>query len=177
MQERKITKVLLTEEEISKKVSELAKQIENDYIGEEIVIVCFLTGSMMFVSDLVRRIGNKVSVKIEALPVSVYEGAKRSDKVRVNLDLKTNLKGRHVLIVDDIIEKGDTMDYIARIFEYQNPQSLKICVLLTKSSARTKGLNIEIDYLGFAIGNEFVVGYGMDYDQQYRNLPYIGVLS
>ena len=177
MNEKKVVNILITEKEIEEKVDEIAQQIRSDYDGNEIIIVCILTGSMIFVSDLVRKIGDSVLVRIEVLPVSVYEGTKRSDKVRVDFDFKTNLMDRHVIVVDDIVDKGDTMDYIVHILNYQKPRSLKVCALLNKPCQRTERLALNIDYLGFSIDNHFVVGYGMDFDQQFRNLPYIGVLS
>ena len=177
MSEKRIVKVLYTQEEIEAKVSELALQIENDYAGRELVIVCVLSGSMMFVTDLVRKISEKVFVKIDVLSATSYEGTESSGKVRINLDVRSDLKGKDVIIVEDIVDSGGTLDYIIYHLNYQKPRSLKVCTFLDKPTRRREGLSIKIDYLGFSIDDHFVVGYGLDYEQQYRNLPYIGILS
>ena len=177
MSEKRIVKVLFTQEEIEAKVSELASQIERDYAGRELVIVCVLSGSMMFFTDLVRKISEKVFVKIDVLSASSYQGTESSGKVRINLDVQSDLKDKDVVIVEDIVDSGGTLDYIVYHLKYQKPRSLKVCTFLDKPARRREGLSIEIDYLGFAIDDYFVVGYGLDYEQQYRNLPYIGVLS
>jgi len=177
MPKREVNRVLLSSEEIDEKVSELARKIENDYAGKEIVVIPILKGSMIFVSDLMRKIGNRVSVIVDVFSVSSYEGTEYGGKARINLDLITNLKGKDVLIVDDIVDTGNTMNYIIHLLKYQRPKTLKVCALLTKPSRRAEGVAVCIDYLGFSIDNHFVVGYGLDYNQQYRNLPYIGILS
>lgn len=177
MLEKKIASVLFTQEEIEARVSELASQIERDYAGRELVIVCVLSGSVMFVADLVRKISEKVFVRIDVLSASSYHGTESSGKVRINLDAQSDLNGKDVVIVEDIVDTGGTLDYIIYHLNYQKPRSLKVCTFLDKPSRRKEGLSIKIDYLGFAIDDHFVVGYGLDYEQQYRNLPYIGILS
>ena len=177
MAKKIISSILYTEKEIEQRVSELANQIESDYAGRELIIICVLSGSMTFVTDLTRRIGDKVSVRIDLLSASSYEGEKTTGKVHINLDVKADLRDKDVLIVEDIIDSGVTLDYIIYHLKYQKPKSLKICALLTKPSRRWEGINIDIDYLGFSIDDHFVVGYGLDCDQQYRNLPYIGIVS
>ena len=174
---KRIVKVLYTQEEIEAKVNELAMQIENDYAGRELVIVCVLSGSMMFVTDLVRKISEKVFIKIDVLSATSYEGTESSGKVRINLDVRSDLRDKDVIVVEDIVDSGGTLDYIIYHLKYQKPKSLKICTFLDKPARRKDGLSIKIDYLGFSIDDHFVVGYGLDYEQQYRNLPYIGILS
>jgi len=173
----RIKEILFSQEEIEAKVSELAAQIERDYVGRELVMVCVLSGSIMFVADLVRRISDKVFVKIDVLSASSYEGMESSGKVRINLDVRSDLKDKDVLVVEDIVDSGGTLDYILYHLRYQKPKSLKVCTFLDKPSRRRSDLSIDIDYIGFSIEDHFVVGYGLDYEQQYRNLPYVGILS
>jgi len=177
MSEKRIVKTLISQKEIETKVGELASQIEKDYTGRELVIVCVLSGSMMFVTDLVRKISENVFVKIDVLSASSYEGTESSGKVRINLDVRSDLRDKDVIVVEDIIDSGGTLDYILYHLRYQKPRSLKVCTFLDKPSRRREGLSIHIDYLGFSIEDHFVVGYGLDYEQQYRNLPYVGILS
>jgi hypoxanthine phosphoribosyltransferase len=175
--EKKVSSVLYTKEQIEDRVNELAKQIENDYVGRELIFVCILSGSMMFASDLVRKISDKVFVRIDVLSASSYDKTESTGKVFINMDVKADLQDKDVIVVEDIIDTGNTIDYIIYHLKYRNPRSLKICSFLDKPKRRAEGIEIKIDYLGFEIPDHFVVGYGLDYEQQYRNLPYIGILS
>ena len=177
MPKKRVAKVLFTQEQIEAKVSELAAQIERDYAGRELVIVCVLSGSIMFVTDLVRKIGQDVFVRIDVLSASSYSGTESTGKVRINLDVRSDLRDKDVIVVEDIVDTGGTLDYILYHLKYQKPRSLKVCTFLDKPSRRRPGLCIDIDYVGFSIDDHFVVGYGLDYEQQYRNLPYVAILA
>jgi len=177
MSNDKAVNILFSKKDIDEKVCELARRIENDYAGREVLFVCVLSGSMMFVTDLIREIGDDVSVRLDVLSASSYEGTESSGKVRINLDVKADLKDKDVIVVEDIVDTGRTLDYILYHLKYQKPRSLKVCSFLDKPCRRANGINISIDYLGFTIRNHFVVGYGLDYNQQYRNLPYIKTLE
>ncbi|HOO23150.1 MAG TPA: hypoxanthine phosphoribosyltransferase [Clostridia bacterium] len=168
-----IEKVLLTEETINDRIKELAKQISDDYKGEEIVMVCILRGSCLFFSELVKRIPNYV--ELEFITVSSYSSTNSSGEVRLIADISKPIQGQNVLIVEDIIDTGYTLNYLKRLLLARNPKSLKIASLLDKPSRRK--VECEGDYIGFEVPNEFVVGYGLDYDQKYRNYPHIGVLK
>ncbi|MCL2218154.1 MAG: hypoxanthine phosphoribosyltransferase [Defluviitaleaceae bacterium] len=173
--------VLFTADEISRNLDTLARQIENDYLGQELVMVSVLTGSMMFVSDLARKIdNNKVDVRIDIISASSYGlGTESGDRVNINLDTREHLKGRNVMVVEDIVDTGKTLNFITYLLKYHQPSSVKICALLNKPSRRDPALkDLKIDYLAFpSIEDYFVVGYGLDCAQKYRNLPYVGILS
>jgi hypoxanthine phosphoribosyltransferase len=168
-----IEKILISKERIAERVSEIAEQINTDYAGEEIIMVCILRGSCFFFTDLARQI--KESAYLEFMSVSSYNGTRSSGEVRINKDISMPVEGKHLLIVEDIIDTGYTLSYLKRILSERRPKSLKICALLDKPSRRETGL--VGDYIGFTVPDEFVVGYGLDYDQRYRNLPEIGVLK
>lgn len=167
-------KVLIKEEEIQKKILEIAKKIENDYEGKEITLLCILKGSTFFTVDLAKRIKN--DIRIEFIQVSSY-GASTvgSEKVELKLDLKESIEGRDVIIVEDIIDTGRTLSYLIEHLKGRNPKSLKLCTLLDKPERRL--YDIKVDYTGFEIPDKFVIGYGLDYDELYRNLPYIGYVE
>ncbi len=169
-----LDRVLFTEEEIAARVRELAGQITRDYAGKEVLAVCLLRGSAVFFADLVRKID--LPLIFDFMALSSYGGqAKPSGSVVVKKDLDTDLTGRHVLIVEDIIDTGRTLTCLKQLLAHRGAASVKICALLDKPSRRETP--IEGDYIGFTIPNHFVVGYGLDFDQRYRNLPYIGILS
>lgn len=169
-----LAKVLLTAETIEKKVKDLGRQITNDYQGQEILLIGVLRGSIVFMADLMRHI--KTHVVTDTIAVSSYGNqAKSSGVVRLLKDLDESVSGRHVIIVEDIIDTGLTLKYLYDMLKRREPASLKICTLLDKPQRRTSGL--DPDYVGFVIPNEFVVGYGLDYAEKYRNLPYIAVLK
>ena len=169
-----IGQVLISEEEIRAKVRELGAQISADYAGRSVTLVSVLKGSLPFMADLMRAI--EAPVQIDLMEVSSYGGAttESSGLVRILKDLSSSISGRDVLIVEDIIDTGLTLNYLLRYLRGKNPASLRICALLDKPARRL--VEIPIDYTGFTIPDEFVVGYGLDFGEFYRNLPFIGVL-
>jgi len=172
--EHRIKKVLLSEEQIQKRIDEIAEQINNDYHGKSIVMIGILRGAVMFFTDLAKRL--TIPVKMDFMAVSSYSGGTRtSGVVRMVHDLAENIEGKDVLIVEDIVDSGLTLSYLVNNLTLRKPNSLKICCLLDKPYQRTR--DIETNYVGFEIANEFVVGYGLDYKEYYRNLPYVGVLE
>ena len=166
--------VMISEEEIANKVKELAKQIEKDYEGEQLLVVGILKGASVFVSDLIRKID--LDVNIEFMSVSSYgNGTESSGTVRILKDLDVDIAGKNVLIVEDIIDSGLTLSNLVKELKIRNPKSLKLCTLLDKPQRRTS--NIPVDYVGFVIEDKFIVGYGIDWAEKYRNLPYIGSVT
>lgn len=169
-----IERVLLTEEEIKGKVKELGEQISKDYKGKNLLLVSVLKGSIIFMADIMRSI--KEHCRIDFMAVSSYGlSTKTSGVVKILKDLDIPLEGYDLLIIEDILDSGMTLDYITKILKERKPASIKICTLLDKPARRK--VNIKADYLGFSIPDEFVVGYGLDYAEKYRNLPFIGVLK
>lgn len=169
-----ISKVLLTKEQIEKRTAELAKQINEDYKGKELLIVCILRGAVIFMADLFKQL--TMNVEIDFLAVSSYgAGTTSSGEVKVVKDLAAPLENREVLVIEDIIDTGITLSYILEMLLQRKPKSLRLCSLLDKPSRRV--IDLKGDYVGFEIPNEFVVGYGLDYNEKYRNLPDICVLS
>lgn len=170
----KVTGKMFTEEQIREKVVELGKQIENDYKGEEILVVGILKGANVFTCDLIRQID--LDVKIDFMSVSSYgTGTESSGTVRILKDLDTDIKGRNVLIVEDIIDSGRTLSNLVKELKIREPKSLKLCTLLDKPSRRV--VDVDVEYVGFEIEDKFIVGYGIDYAEKYRNLPYIGIVE
>lgn len=166
-------KVLIEEEKIQKRVEEIAKEIEKDYEGKNITLICILKGSTFFTVDLARKI-NK-NVKIEFIQVSSYGSNTISFNIELKLDLKESIEGKDVIIVEDIIDTGRTLSYLIEHLKTRNPNSLKLCTLLDKPERRN--YDVKVDYVGFEIPDKFVVGYGLDYDEKYRNLPYVGYIG
>ena len=166
---------MLTEEQIKKKVEELAARITNDYKNEDLILVSILKGAVIFLADLSRNI--KIPHVLDFMSVSSYKNTKSSGIVRLIMDLRESPENKNILIVEDIIDTGLTMGYICENLKTRKPKSLKICSLLYKPAKKHINSNIKIDYLGFEIPDEFVVGYGMDCNELYRNLPYVGVLK
>lgn len=167
-----IKKVLLSEEQISSRVKELGKQISSDYKGKEVVAIFVLRGATVFFSDLIRHVD--VPIIIDTIAAASYGNATESSgTVRIDKDIDTAIEGKHVLLVEDIIDTGLTLSYLKAYFIGQKPASFRIVTLLDKPGARK--VDIVPDYNGFTVGNEFVVGYGLDYAQHFRNLPYIGI--
>lgn len=163
---------LISEEELSKRVSELGAQISKDYEGEELLVICVLKGGVMFMTDLVKKI--TVPLTMDFMVVSSYgDEFKSSGVVKIVKDLDEAVQDKNILIVEDIIDSGRTLSYLSKMLSERNAKSIKICTLLNKKDERIA--DIEVDYSGFDIGNEFVIGYGLDYKQYYRNLPYIAV--
>ncbi|WP_101773055.1 hypoxanthine phosphoribosyltransferase [Peptostreptococcus faecalis] len=170
----KLTDVLYSEKDIDAKVEELAKKIESDYKGEEILLVGILKGACVFVADLMRKID--LDVNIDFMSVSSYgSGTTSSGTVKILKDLDVDIEGKNVLIVEDIIDSGATLRNLYDTLLTRNPKSLKLCTLLDKPSRRK--VEIGVDYIGFEIEDKFIVGYGVDYAEKFRNLPYIGIVE
>lgn len=169
-----IAEILLTEEQIQAKVAELGARISVDYADRELTLVSVLKGSLPFMADLMRQL--TIPVRIDLMEVSSYGGSatESSGLVRILKDLSSSIEGRDVLIVEDIIDTGLTLNYLIRYLRGKNPRSLRICTLLDKPARRL--VDIPVDYIGFTIPDQFVVGYGLDYGELYRNLRFVGVL-
>ena len=171
-----IQTVLLTDEAIQNRVRELGAQIAADYEGKNPVMICILKGAVMFYTDLLRAM--PIPLSLDFMAVSSYGNrTKASGEVEIRKDLSNSIERRHVIIVEDIIDSGFTLTYLSRMLEARGAASLKICTLLDKPSRRAPGITLKADYSGFEIPDGFVVGYGLDYAERYRNLPYIGILK
>jgi hypoxanthine phosphoribosyltransferase len=170
-----VAKILISEQEIQARVRELGQQINAAYgDGDRLLLVCVLKGAFMFLADLVRHL--EVRHEVDFMESSSYgAGTVSSGVVRILLDLEQNVEGRHVLIVEDIIDSGRTLDYITRNLQTRRPASVRVCTLLSKPSRRE--IDVPLAFVGFEIPDEFVMGYGLDYAEEYRNLPFIGVLK
>ncbi len=170
-----VGEILITEEELQAKVAELGRAISADYQGEDLLAVCVLRGAVIFLADLSRHI--TIPHEINFMAVSSYGGTrtKSTGVVRILMDLSSNIEGRHVLIVEDIVDSGLTLSYIIDNLKTRRPASLRTCTLLDKRECRQ--IEVRLDYVGFVIPDKFVIGYGLDYDEKYRNLPFIGVLK
>jgi hypoxanthine phosphoribosyltransferase len=169
-----IAEILITPERLQKRIAELGAQISNDYAGEDLLLLAVLKGSVVFLSDLMRQIA--VPHAIDFMATSSYgTGMESSGVVRILKDLDAPIEGRNVLIVEDIIDTGRTLDYLMRILHARLPRSLRICALLDKATRRE--VPVQVDYTGFEIPDKFVFGYGLDYAELYRNLPYVAVLA
>jgi len=169
-----IKEILLSEEQIQAKVEELAKQLSEEYAGKNPVFVGVLKGVVMFFGDMVKRI--TVPCQIDFMWISSYQGT-NSSQMLVKRDVSADLKGRHVVILEDIFDTGNSLDFTYRHLLSKEPASLKICTLLDKPDRRNPAVTVKPDYVGFTIPNEFVVGYGLDFNEYYRNLPYVGILK
>lgn len=171
---RDIQNVLISKQDIAQKIKQIAKQLSVDYADKNPLMICILKGSFMFFADLLREMD--IPLEVEFIAISSYgSGSKTSGEVKVVKDTDKSLEGRHVIIIEDIIDTGLTLSYLKNMLERRAPASLKICALLDKPERRK--IDIEADYLGFKIPNHYVVGYGLDYAQKYRNLPDICVLK
>ena len=151
----------------------MAKQIEKDYEGKEIVFIGILKGSVMFMAELAKNV--KSNVQLDFMEASSYEGTESTGNVRINKDIQNSIEGKDVIIVEDIIDTGRTLTYVKEYLKQKNPNSIKIATMLSKPSRRV--MELDVDYIGFAIEDKFVVGYGLDYNEKYRNLPYIGYIE
>ena len=171
-----LAKVLISQEDIQRRVAEMGQAIARDYEGKEPILVCILKGAVMFYADLCRAI--PIPMNMDFMAVSSYGNrTKTSGEVEIRKDLSYPIDGRHVIIVEDIVDSGFTLSYLSRVLSNRGAASVRICTLLDKPERRAPGITIKADYFGFTIGNEFVVGYGLDYAERYRNLPFIGVLK
>jgi len=174
MLEKDIDKVLISEGEIQTRTRELAQQISADYAGQDLILVCILKGGIAFLADLMREL--TIPHAIDFMAISSYGASTESSGVvRILKDLDESIDGRHVLIVEDIIDTGRTLNYILANLQTRHPASLRVCTLLNKPSRRE--IEIPLTYVGFQVPNEFVVGYGLDYAEKYRNLRFIGILK
>lgn len=170
----KIERVLITEEEIQAKVQELAAMLSREYADKDPVFVGVLKGVVIFFGDVVKQI--TVPSQIDFMWISSYQGT-NSSQMQVKRDVSADLKGRHVVILEDIFDTGNSLEFTYKHLLSKEPASIKICTLLDKPERRNPAVTVKPDYVGFTIPNEFVVGYGLDYNEHYRNLPYIGVLK
>ena len=167
-------RVLLTEEEVDKRIQAIGEQISRDYAGKQVHLVCVLKGGSFFMCELAKRI--TVPVSLDFMSVSSYGvGTKSSGVVKIVKDLDEPLQDKEVIVVEDIVDSGRTLSYLLEMLNDRKPASLRLCTLLDKPERRVT--DVKVDYTGFEIPDEFVVGYGLDYDQRYRNLPYIGVVE
>ncbi len=174
MEQLKNHEVMINEQEIEEMLERLAERINNDYKGEKLLVVGVLKGSFMFLSDLIRKL--TMETEVHFIKASSYgSGTKTSGAVKITTDIEKDIKGENVLIVEDIIDSGFTMREVLKLLDERKPKSLKLCACLSKPSRRE--CEVEIDYLGFEIPDEFVIGYGLDFDEKYRNLSYIGILK
>ena len=169
-----IQEVLFSEEQLKNRVREIAQQITADYQGKEIMLISVLRGSFVFMADLCRAID--LPCTLDFMAVSSYgKGTKSSGQVQITKDLSEDISDRHIIVVEDILDSGNTLSYLLKILENRHPASIRLCTLLDKTDRRVKP--VEVHYSGFTIPDAFVVGYGLDYAEKYRNLPYIGILK
>jgi hypoxanthine phosphoribosyltransferase len=167
--------ILISSDQLQARIAELGRQVSADYVGKDLLLVCILKGGVLFLTDLMRHVS--VPHAIDFMAVSSYGAGSRESTgaVRILMDLETDIVGRNVLLVEDIIDSGHTLSYITRVLRARNPASLRICTLLDKAERRK--VDVMLDYVGFAIPDRFVFGYGLDLDDVYRNLPFIGVVK
>ena len=163
-------KVLITEAELQKRISEIAEQITKDYNGQDVTFICILKGSIFFTVELSKRL--PCDVNFEFIRVSSYRGENSTGKIELKVDLQGDIKDKDVIVIEDIVDTGRTLSYLKEYLKTKEPKSIKICALLDKKERRVCELNA--DYVGFDIPDKFVVGYGLDVDEKYRNLPYVG---
>lgn len=167
-------KVLISEHELQSKIEEMGRKITKDYEGKELILICILKGSVYFTVDLSKRIDNKL--KLEFVQVSSYgKDSISSGQINMRLDLKESIEGKDILVIEDIIDTGRTLKYLMEYLKSKSPNSIKLCTLLDKPERRL--FDVNVDYVGFKVPDKFVVGYGLDYNEDYRNLPYIAYIE
>ena len=167
-------RVLIPEKDVAARIEEMGRQISEDYEGKQVHLICVLKGAVFFMCELAKKIN--VPVSLDFMSVSSYgDGTASNGVVRIVKDLDESLEGKDVLVVEDIIDSGRTLSYLLEILEKRKPKSMRLCTLLDKPDRRVR--DVKVDYVGFEIPDEFVVGYGLDYAQKYRNLPYIGIVD
>jgi hypoxanthine phosphoribosyltransferase len=172
--EKGVSEILIDEDELQRRIAELGDEISADYRGRDLLLLGVLKGAVFFMSDLMRRL--TIPCEIDFMAISSYGASTDSSGVvRILKDLDINIEGRHVLVVEDIIDSGLTLSYLMRMLESREPESLEICALLTKPERRE--IDVDVRYTGFEIPNRFVIGYGLDFAERYRNLPYVAVLD
>ncbi len=172
---RDIEKILISEEQIAQKIRQLGEQLSAEYADKDPIFVGVLKGVVVFYADMVRAV--TVPCQFDFMWVSSYHGTSTTGSMQVKRDISEDIKGRHVVILEDIFDTGNSLDFVYRHLLSKEPASLKICTLLDKPSRRNPKITLQADYVGFEVPNEFVVGYGLDYNEHYRNLPYVGVLK
>ncbi len=165
--------ILINKAKLEKRIEEMGKQIQKDHEGKEIVFIGILKGSVMFMAELAKNI--KSNIILDFMDVSSYEGTESTGTIKINKDIRDSIEGKDVIIVEDIIDTGRTLTYVKEYLKQKNPNSIKIATMLSKPSRRV--MELQVDYIGFAIEDKFVVGYGLDYNEKYRNLPYIGYIE
>ena len=173
--EEDILKVLISEEELKNRISQLGEELTRDYAGKDPVILGVLKGVVVFYADMIRQI--RVPCQMDFMCLSSYHGTRSTGNMVVRQDMSVDVSGRHVLILEDIFDTGTSLDYTYHHVLSKRPASIRICTLLDKPERRKPGITLKPDYVGFTIPNEFVVGYGLDFNEHYRNLPYVGVLK
>ena len=173
--EKDIQKILITEEQIKNRIAELGQELTREYADKNPLIVGVLKGVVIFYADMVRQI--QVPCQMDFMWISSYQGTNSTGEMVVKRDVSGDIKGRHVLILEDIFDTGNSLDFTYRHLLSKEPASLTICTLLDKPERRKPGITLQADYVGFTVPNEFVVGYGLDYNEHYRNLPYVGILK
>ena len=173
--ENDIQEILITEQQIQSRIEELGKILSEEYRDKNPVVVGVMKGVVVFYADMVRKL--TVPCQMEFMWISSYEGTDSTGSVVVKRDVSVDIKGRHVLILEDIFDTGNSLSFVCEHLMKKEPASLKICTLLDKPSRRKPGVTLQADYVGFTVPNAFVVGYGLDYDEYYRNLPYVGILK
>ena len=166
-------RIIITAARLRRRVKEMAADISRDYAGKDLVVVAVLKGSVIFLADLVRHL--KVDFALDFLAVSSYSGKSSTGSVKILMDLRTDAAGKNILLVEDIVDSGRTLNLLVKKLKATNPVSIKTCVLLDKPSARS--VKVTADYTGFKIKDDFVVGYGLDYNEKYRGLPHIGIIK
>lgn len=173
--ERDVKEVLLSEQQIQDRIAELGKILTEEYADKNPVVVGVLKGVVVFYADMIRQI--KVPCEMDFMVISSYRGTESTGITVVKKDVSTNIKGRHVLILEDIFDTGNSLDFTYHHLMKQEPASIKICTLLDKPERRNPAVTLKADYVGFTIPDAFVIGYGLDYNEKYRNLPYVGILK
>lgn len=173
--ERNIEKILLTEEQIQARITELGEILTEDYKDKNPIVVGVMKGVVVFYADMIRKI--KTPCQMEFMWISSYAGTESTGNMIVRRDVSSDIKGRHVLVLEDIFDTGNSLDYTVKHLLAKEPASVKVCTLLDKPERRNPNITLKPDYIGFTIPNEFVVGYGLDFNENYRNLPYVGILK
>lgn len=168
-----VASVLITEEQIRSRIKDIGQKISGDYKGKNLVLIAVLKGAIVFTCDLIREIS--IPVTLDFLSISSYSGTVQTGVVRITKDLDEGIEGKHVILIEDIVDTGLTLDYILRTLKARKPADIRVCALLDKKARRI--VDVPVNYLGFEIPDEFVVGYGMDFNQKYRNLPFIGIIK
>ena len=166
-------KVLISKEELERRIGELAEQLDKDYLGKEVTIICVMRGAVFFTVQLTLKM--KTKLKYEFITISSYEGTDSTGEITLMTDLRESIEGKDVLIVEDIVDTGRSMKYLIDHLKSKNPRTLKVCVLANKAERRE--IEVPIDYIGFEVPNKYIVGYGFDIDNNFRNLPYVAYLE